>query len=86
MAEHGNGIMLIPAACETQAFHNYVWGISDGILFLKTRPHFCFINGAKAKANSGCTICLIAYGKKNGEILKNSGLGPYVIQVNGGSK
>lgn len=26
MSEHNNGIMLVPAACETKAFYDYVWG------------------------------------------------------------
>lgn len=78
MAEHNNGIMLIPAACETDAFYKYVWGCASAILFLKGRPHFYKINGEKAKANSGCTICLIAYGKENSESLCNSKLGQFI--------
>lgn len=75
MSEHNNGIMLIPAACETDAFYKYVWGKASGILFLKGRPHFHYIDGTRAKANSGCTICLVAYGNENYKSLKNSGLG-----------
>ena len=56
MSEHNNGIMLVPAACETDAFYKYVWGKASGILFLKGRPHFYRITGIRAKANSGCTI------------------------------
>jgi len=65
MAEHNNGIMLVPAACETDAFYKYVWGKASGILFIKGRPHFHYINGERAKANSGCTICLVSYGEEN---------------------
>lgn len=75
MSEHNNGIMLIPAACETDAFYRHVWGKASGVLFLKNRPHFYYIDGTRAKANSGCTICLVSYGEDNYEILSESGLG-----------
>lgn len=79
MALHGNGIMLIPAACETKPFRDFVWGKCDSILFLRKRPHFYFIDGSEAKANSGCTICLVAYGESNTDSLLQSGLG-YVVK------
>lgn len=72
MAEHNNGIMLVPAACETEPFFNHVWGKASGILFLKGRPHFHYRDGSRAKANSGCTICLISYGAENARVLRDS--------------
>lgn len=81
MSEHNDGIMLVPAACETEAFYKYVWGKASGVLFLKGRPHFHYIDGSRAKANSGCTICLVAYGKDNLIALQNSKLG-IVIKTN----
>lgn len=75
MADHNNGIMLIPAACETDAFYNFVWPKASGILFLKGRPHFHYADGTRAKANSGCTICLVSYGSENLEALYKSNLG-----------
>lgn len=75
MAEHNNGIMLVPAACETDAFQRYVFGKASGILMLDRRPHFTDERGNEAKANSGCTICLVAYGQVNRDILAASGLG-----------
>ena len=80
ISEHNNGILLVPAACETDAFYKYVWGKASGILFLKGRPHFHYADGTKAKANSGCTICLISYGKQHLKTLQNSGLG-YTIDL-----
>lgn len=79
MATHNRGIMLVPAACETEAFYKYVWGKSSGVLFLQGRPHFCYTDGTPAKANSGCTICLVAYGLENLGRLRNSKLGIVVI-------
>ena len=76
MAAHGNGIMLVPAACETQAFRDYVWGgACSGVMFLFKRPHFYSAAGVRSAANSGCTICLVAYGDHNLEALRRSGLG-----------
>lgn len=82
MAEHNNGIMLVPAACETEAFYKHVWGKASGILFLKGRPHFCYVDGTEAKANSGCTICLVSYGEYNLKALQNSGLGFTIDLIN----
>lgn len=82
MAEHNNGIMLIPAACETAAFQKYVLGRSSGILMLNHRPHFHYITGEKARANSGCTICLVAYGYDNLQSLIKSGLGTVFVEKN----
>ncbi len=81
MSKHNNGIMLIPAACETKDFAKYVWGKCAGMLMMKYRPHFYDVNGKRDIANSGCTIVLIAYGKNNFKILKKSGLGFPLIEA-----
>ena len=78
MAEHGNGIMLVPAAAETEAFQEYVFGVSDAICFMRGRPHFHHVTGERATANSGCTIVLVAYGQDNAAALMRSGLGVVV--------
>lgn len=81
MARHNNGIMLLPAACETAAFSDHVFGKCSGILMLNRRPHFHYIDGSEAKANSGCTIALIAYGEDNFDALKKSGLGYPLVEA-----
>lgn len=73
--EHGNAIALIPARTETRMFYENVWGHADAICFIKGRPHFHYVNGLRAKANSGAPICLVAYGENNAEILRKSKLG-----------
>lgn len=80
MAEHGNGVMLIPAATETKAFYAYVWEMADAVLFLRGRPHFHSFDGTRAKANCGCSIALVAYGERNAVALEQSGLG-FVVRV-----
>lgn len=78
MADHGNGIMLIPAATETAAFFKYVWERADAVCFLRGRPHFHYADGSRASFNCGTAIVLVAYGKQNAEALQNSKLGKYV--------
>ena len=78
MVEHGNGISLIPARTETAMFYETVWGKADGVLFIKGRPHFHYVDGRRAPFNSGAPICLVAYGMNNLEILKHSKLGVVV--------
>ena len=81
MAEHNNGIMLLPLAGETQDFKNYVWGKCSGVLVLSFRPHFYYVDGTRARSSSGCTICLIAYGSENFKTLKESGLGYPLLEA-----
>jgi hypothetical protein len=75
IADHGNGIALIPARTETAMFYESVWTRADAVLFIKGRPHFHRIDGSRANFNSGAPICLIAYGASNVAALINSRLG-----------
>lgn len=75
MAEHGNGIALIPARTETVMFYETVWARADAVLFMQGRPHFHYVCGRRAAANSGAPICLVAYGANNVAALAASGLG-----------
>lgn len=78
IAQHGNGIALIPARTETAMFYETVWGAADAVLFIKGRPHFHYVDGRRAPFNSGAPICLVAYGADNVTALKKSGLGAVV--------
>lgn len=78
MAEHGNGIALIPARTETAMFYETVWGCANAVLFIKGRPHFHYVDGRRAPFNSGAPICLVAYGKNNTKHLEESSLGKVV--------
>lgn len=80
MRDHGNGIALIPARTETAMFYETVWGHASGVLFVKSRPHFHFVDGSRAKFNSGAPICLVAYGSDNLDALRRSGLG-FVVEA-----
>src|SRR5690606_9422951 len=74
LAEHGNGIGLVPARTETRWFVGQVWEKADGIYFLHGRPHFHRIDGVRAKANSGAPIVLVAYGAEATRRLSNCSL------------
>ncbi|MCL2656110.1 MAG: phage N-6-adenine-methyltransferase [Betaproteobacteria bacterium] len=78
MAEHGNGIALIPARTETKMFFECVWGSADAVLFVRGRLHFHHVDGRRAPFDSGDPISLIAYGQSNADALERSGLG-YVV-------
>jgi hypothetical protein len=78
MAQHGNGIALIPARTETAMFYECVWGVATSICFVKGRPHFHYVDGTRAPFNSGAPIALVAYGETNNKILEQSGLGRVV--------
>lgn len=78
LADHGNGIALIPARTETEAFYRLVWGRAHAICFVKGRPHFHRACGTRAPFNSGAPIALIAYGAENIAALHRATLGVVV--------
>lgn len=78
MADHGDGIALVPARTETAMFYECVWNVADAVCFTKGRPHFHYVDGRRAAANSGAPICLIAYGKANVQALRCANLGKVV--------
>lgn len=75
LADHGNGIALVPARTETKWFYAHIWGRADAVLFMRTRPYFHRPDGARGRSNSGAPICLVAYGIANVAALERSGLG-----------
>jgi DNA N-6-adenine-methyltransferase Dam len=80
MRDHGNGIALLPARTETAMFYESVWGHAAAVMFLRGRPHFHYVDGSRAKADSGAPICLIAYGEDNADALRASKLGTVVTE------
>lgn len=81
MAMHGNGIALIFARTETDMFFRYVWSLADGVLFLRGRLHFHYVDGRRAAANSGAPSCLVAYGQANVDALAGSGIDGHLVQI-----
>ncbi len=74
LAAHGNGIALIFARTETAMFVDHVWHKATALLFLAGRLYFHLPNGDRASANAGGPSVLVAYGRRNLESLKNSGI------------
>lgn len=74
MAIHMNGISLIFARTETEAFQKYVFPVADSILFIENRLTFYRTDGTKAPYNSGAPSVLIAYGEQNVDALEESGI------------
>jgi len=81
LKRHGNGIALIFARTETKMFFDHVWNDADALLFMEGRLFFHYVDGTRAKANSGAPSVLIAYGEKNVESLKNSGINGALIEL-----
>jgi len=79
LAQHGNGIGLIPARTETAMFYESVWPYADSVCFVRGRPHFHYPDGERAPFNSGAPIALVAYGAENTEALIRSKLGIVLI-------
>lgn len=70
LAEHGQGIALIFARTETKMFFQEVWPKASAVLFLEGRLYFHYVDGTKAKANSGAPSVLVAYGSDDAKALK----------------
>ncbi len=64
LAKHGDGIALIFARTETDAFFT-AWDNADAMLFLRGRLHFHHIDGKRAAHNGGAPSVLIAFGENN---------------------
>lgn len=79
LAEHGNGIALIFARTETDAWFSHIWPRAAAVLFLRGRLTFCHVSGQRGACSAGTPSALIAYGQLNAEILRTCGLdGAYV--------
>jgi hypothetical protein len=81
MASHNHGTALLAARTETAIWFNWVWRHAAAVLFLQGRPHFHYQDGSRAKANSGCPIALIAYGREDAELLENCGLSGFFVHL-----
>lgn len=68
LAEHGRGTALIFARTETRLWFDHVWPHATGLLFLKGRLRFCYVNGKEADA-AGAPSVLVAYGDDDAVVL-----------------
>lgn len=68
LSEHGQGTALIFARTETRLWFDHVWPKAAGLLFLRGRLKFCYLNG-KPASTAGAPSVLVAYGDRDAEIL-----------------
>lgn len=80
LVDHGDGIALLFARTETQMFFDYVWAKATALLFIEGRLTFYNVDGTPARdkdgnlSSAGAPSVLIAYGPKNAEALRHSGI------------
>ena len=74
LADHGTGTALVFARTETSWFVETVWERATAVLFLHGRLHFHYADGTRAAANAGAPSCLVAYGRRDADILAECGL------------
>jgi hypothetical protein len=74
LADHGDGIALVFARTETEAFFLHAWRRANAMLFIRGRLHFHRACGSRTKFNSGAPSVLIAYGQRNARALRSCGI------------
>jgi hypothetical protein len=82
LADHGNGIALIFARTETKGFHEQIFEKADAVFFFKGRLKFHYVDGTQGDT-ANAPSCLVAYGAKNVQALKDSGLKGKLIALQG---
>ena len=79
LAEHGTGTALLFARTETAMFQDHVWPNAAAMLFLRNRPRFHRPDGTLPKGKSGGPMVLVAFGDRDAQALRDSGIpGAYV--------
>lgn len=71
MAKHGNGIALLPAGHDTEAWERYVWGAADSIFLLRGRIRFAEPNGLNSRGRPRVPVALVAYSKTDAAVLRD---------------
>lgn len=81
MAQHANGIMLIPCrGFDTAWFQEDVFGKASAVLFLRGRVTFSGPKGRRG-GHSPIGTLLVAYGKDNAVVLKTCGINGTFIKL-----
>lgn len=71
---HGNGISLVPATVESNAWRRFVWPKAKLILLTPGRMRFCNPDGSSTTGRPLRPIALIAWTEYDSEVLKRSQL------------
>lgn len=80
LADHGDGVCLIPTRTETKYFQELVFNRADSVFFFKGRFKFHDVDGTLRRASPNFSSVLISYGRRNVEAIEKSGLlGKHII-------
>ena len=74
LVEHGDGCALVFNRSDTEWFQNYVLPSATSILYKRGRIHFHYLDGTRARFNSGAPSVIIAYGDQNADAIEDSGI------------
>jgi phage N-6-adenine-methyltransferase len=74
LAEHGNGVALVPPRVGSKWFHNVVLSACDAIFFLRGRVSFLSPDTGKKVDGNNADSILVAFGAENVRALQESGL------------
>ena len=85
LADHGDGIALIFARVETEAWFEHVWPKASAVLFLRGRLTFYTVKGKPAPYNGGVPSALVAYNKRNSAVLRTSGIAGAFVDLRDGA-
>ena len=79
MAEHGDGIALLPSKIEAKWFHDIVFPTATAVKFLYEHVRFYKPDGTRGLQPRNGSM-LIAYGQENARILSNNNLkGKFIL-------
>lgn len=81
LAVHGNGLALVYARTDTQAFHEHVFPKATAILFFEGRLFFHYPDGRRAVNNCGGPSVLIAYGRAAAERLRRAEQYGHIVRL-----
>lgn len=74
LADHGNGIALVPARTEVESwFWPFIWERATALMFVRGRLYFHRPDGS-TKGNAWHGSVLVAYGDRNADRLFQSGI------------
>ena len=78
LAEHGDGIALVPARTCSRWFEEIAWDNASAALFLRGRIRFHRVDGTRAPSGIGTPLVLFAFGARNAQALHRCGL-PWIF-------
>lgn len=81
LADHGQGIALLPARTETKTWQRFVFPYASAILFMNRRLHMYDEKGERCKHNLAVSPALVAYGGEAKDRLTRSTLEGKLIKL-----